>query len=83
MNKGGTLTNATKDKEANNIVDYAQGLHPRDNIDRMYQEKKVKEDSPALRIALMHQHKESRTKSKRAKINCSNPYKYINTKKKQ
>ena len=34
-------------------------LHPRDDIDYMYQEKKEEEDSLALRTELTHQQKDS------------------------
>ena len=33
-----------------------KALHPRDNVDRLYQEMKEEEDSPVLKIALMHRY---------------------------
>ena len=44
-------------------------LHTRDNIDKLYKSKKEDEDSSTLRIASMHQYKDSRNTLKRAKTN--------------
>ena len=46
-----------------------KALYSRDDIDRLYAAKKKKEedDSPALRIALMHQYKDFKTTLKRTK----------------
>ena len=44
-----------------------QALHPSDDMVCMCQEKNGREDSPALRIALMDQYKKTRITLKRAK----------------
>ena len=42
-----------------------KSLHPKDDTDKLYMTKKGDEDSSALRIALMHQRKNSTTTLKR------------------
>ena len=64
MNKGETQTTEPKDDE---IDDYAQGFTLERWHKLCFQEKKVEEDSPARRIALMHQYKVSRGTLERAK----------------
>ena len=46
-----------------------KALHSRDNIDYMCQEKKEKEDTPALKIASMHRLDDSKKNVK--KNNCT------------
>ena len=48
MNRGRTRINERKDKD---IDDYAKDLKPRDDIDFMFLEKKVEEESPTLGTA--------------------------------
>ena len=38
-----------------------KGLHPRDHVDCMYQEKKEEEGSPSLKIVSIHRYKDSKT----------------------
>ena len=57
MNNRGTETNGQKYKK---LMTMYEALHWRDEKDYIGQEKKSKEDMLALRIALMHQNKDSR-----------------------
>ena len=48
-------------------------VHPRDEINRLCSKKKTKEEgSPALRIALMHQHKDYIKKTQERLISAAN-----------
>ena len=38
-----------------------KALHPRDNVDIMFQEKREEEDLPALKTALTHRYNDSKT----------------------
>ena len=38
-----------------------KSLHPKDDIDLMCQEKKVEEDSPAMKKVLMYQYDDTKT----------------------
>ena len=64
MDQGG---NPQINQRTRKLMTMHKALHPRDHVDYSCQEKKEEEDSPLLKITLMHQYEISMPTTKKSK----------------